>query len=168
VGGVAICLLNMYLSTPITQLKMDHSEGLDSSDLIQKYKNLFANIDCLSIFDAPILRGSIYFHTYICNDDGLSKEELIDDQSGLDAASCSTGIEIKYQDKHHRWIAKLPQSLMILEYATKYINVRNTSFLDNDGVNAELKWLDEQDQEVIIHLTMSQDNVNWKVTRYIN
>lgn len=158
----------MYLLTPITQLKMDHSEGLDSSDLIQKYKNLFANIDCLSIFDAPILRGSIYFYTYTRKDNGLSEEELIDDQSGLDAASCSTGIEIKYQDKHHRWIAKLPQSLMILEYATKYINVRNTSFLDNDGVNAELKWLDEQDQEVIIHLTMSQDNVNWKVTRYID
>ena len=147
---------------------MDHSEGLDSSDLIQKYKNLFANIDCLSIFDAPILRGSIYFYTYTRKDNGLSEEELIDDQSRLDAASSFTGIEINYQDKHHRWIAKLPQSLMILEYATKYINVRNTSFLDNDGVNAELKWLDEQDQEVIIHLTMSQDNVNWKVTRYIN
>ena len=60
-GGAAICLLNIYPLTPITQLKMDHSEGLDSSDMIQKYKNLFANIDCLSFFDAPIVRGSIYF-----------------------------------------------------------------------------------------------------------
>jgi hypothetical protein len=147
---------------------MDHSEGLDSSDLIQKYKNLFANIDCLSIFDAPILRGSIYFYTYTRKDNGLSKEELIDDQSVLDAASSCTGIEIKYQDKHHRWIAKLPQSLMILEYATKYINVRNTSFLDNDGVNAELKWFDEQDREVIVHLSRNQDNINWQAARYIN
>ena len=167
-GGVAICLLNMYLSTPITQLKMDHSEGLDSSDMIQKYKNLFANIDCLSFFDAPIVRGSIYFYTYICNDDGFSKEELMDDQSVLDAASSCTGIEINYQNKHHRWIAKPPQSLIILEYATKYINIRNTSSLGNNGVNAELKWLDEQGQEVIIHLIRSQDDVNWKVTRYIN
>lgn len=158
----------MYLLTPITQLKMDHSEGLDSSDLIQKYKNLFANIDCLSIFDAPILRGSIYFYTYICNDDGLSKEELIDDQSVLDAASSCTGIEIKYQDKHHRWIAKLPQSLIILEYATKYINISNTSSLGSIGVNAELKWFDEQDQEVIVHLSRNQDNINWQAARYIN
>jgi len=147
---------------------MDRSEGLDSSDLIQKYKNLFANIDCLSIFDTPILRGSIYFYTYTRKDNGLSKEELIDDQSVLDAASSCTGIEIKYQDKHHRWIAKLPQSLMILEYATKYINVRNTSFLDNDGVNAELKWFDEQDREVIVHLSRNQDNINWQAARYIN
>jgi hypothetical protein len=147
---------------------MDHPDGPNSSNMIQQYRDLFANIDCLSIFDAHIVKGSIYFYTYTCKDDGLSKEELIDDQSVLDTASSCTGIEINYQNKHHRWIAKPPQSLVILEYATKYINIRNTSSLGNNGVNAELKWLDEQDQEVIIHLTRSQDDVNWKVTRYIN
>jgi hypothetical protein len=136
--------------------------------MIQKYKNLFANIDCLSFFDAPIVRGSIYFYTYICNDDGFSKEELMDDQSVLDAASSCTGIEIKYQDKHHRWIAKLPQSLIILEYAVKYINISNTSSLGSIGVNAELKWFDEQDQEVIVHLSRNQDDINWQAARYIN
>ena len=167
-GGVAICLLNMYLSTPITQLKMDHPDGPNSSDMIQQYRDLFANIDCLSIFNAHIVKGSIYFYTYTCKDNGLSEEELIDDQSRLDAASSFTGIEINYQDKHHRWIAKPPQSLLILEYATKYINIRNTSSLGNNGVNAELKWLDQQDQEVIVHLSRNQDNINWKVARYIN
>lgn len=147
---------------------MDYPEVLDSSDMIQQYRNLFASIDCLSIFNADTVRGSIYFYTHTCKDNGLSEEELIDDQSVLDAASSCTGIEINYQNKHHRWIAKPPQSLIILEYATKYINIRNTSSLGNNGVNAELKWLDEQGQEVIIHLTRSQDDVNWKVTRYIN
>ena len=136
--------------------------------MIQQYRNLFASIGCLSIFNAPIVKGSIYFYTYTRKDNGLSEEELIDDQSVLDAASSCTGIEIKYQDKHHRWIAKLPQSLIILEYATKYINISNTSSLGSIGVNAELKWFDEQDQEVIVHLSRNQDDINWQAARYIN
>jgi hypothetical protein len=147
---------------------MDHSEGPNSSNMIQQYRNLFVNIECLSVFKASIVKGSIYFYTNTCKDDGLSKEELIDDPSGLEAASSCTGIEINSQDKHHRWIAKLPQSLIILEYATTYLNFKNVSSPGNNGVNAELKWLDEQDQEIIIHLTRNQDDINWKVTRYIN
>jgi hypothetical protein len=147
---------------------MDHPEGPNSSNMIQQYRNLFVNIECLSVFKASIVKGSIYFYTNTCKDDGLSKEELIDDPSGLEAASSCTGIEINSQDKHHRWIAKLPQSLIILEYATTYLNFKNVSSPGNNGVNAELKWLDEQDQEIIIHLTRNQDDINWKVTRYIN
>jgi len=147
---------------------MDYPEGLDSSNMIQQYKNLFADIDCLSIFKAPTIKGSIYFYTNTCKDDGLSKEELTDDPSGLEAASSCTGIEINYQDKHHRWIAKLPQSLIILEYATTYINARNTSSLGSNGVNAELRWFDEQDQEVIVHLSKNNSDINWRAVRYIN
>ncbi len=147
---------------------MDHSEGFDSSDMIHQYRNIFASIDCLSIFNAHTVKGSIYFYTYTCKDNGLSEEELIDDQSGLEAASSCTGIEIKYQDKHHRWITKPPQSLIILEYATKYINIRNTTSVGSNGVNAELKWFDEQAQEVIVHLSRNQDNINWQAARYIN
>jgi len=147
---------------------MDQTEGLNSTNVVQEYKNLFADIDCLSVFKVSIVKGSIYFYTNTCKDDGLSKEELIDDPSGLEAASSCTGIEIKYQDKHHRWIAKLPQSLIILEYAVKYINISNTSSLGSIGVNAELKWFDEQDQEGIVHLSRNQDDINWQAARYIN
>ena len=147
---------------------MDYPEGLDSSNVVQQYKNLFADIDCLSIFKAPIIKGSIYFYTNTCKDDGLSKEELIDDPSGLEAASSCTGIDINYQDKHHRWIAKLPQSLLILEYATTYLNFKNVSSPGNNGVNAELKWFDEQDQEVIVHLSKNNSDINWRAARYIN
>ena len=147
---------------------MDYVEGLDSSNVVQQYKNLFADIDCLSIFKAPIVKGSIYFCIYTCKDDGLSKEELIDDPSGLEAASSCTGIDINYQDKHHRWIAKLPQSLLILEYTTTYLNFKNVSSPGNNGVNAELKWFDEQDQEVIVHLSKNNSDINWRAARYIN
>ena len=147
---------------------MDYPEGLDSSNVVQQYKNLFADIDCLSIFKAPIIKGSIYFCIYTCKDDKLSKEELTDDPSGLEAASSCTGIDINYQDKHHRWIAKLPQSLIILEYATTYINFKNVSSPSNNGVNAELKWFDEQDQEVIVHLSKNNSDINWRAARYIN
>ena len=147
---------------------MDYPEDLDSSNMIQQYKNLFADIDCLSIFKAPIIKGSIYFYTNTCKDDGLSKEELIDDPTGLEAASSCTGIEINSQDKHHRWIANLPQSLIILEYAIMYINGGNISSHGNNGVNAELKWFDEQDQEVIVHLSRNKNNINWHAARYIN
>lgn len=147
---------------------MDQPEGLNSSNVVEQYNNLFADIDCLSIFKAPIITGSIYFYTNTCKDDGLSKEELIDDPSGLEAASSCTGIEINYQHKHHRWVAKLPQSLIILEYAIIYINAKNISSHGNNGVNAELKWFDEQDQEVIVHLSRNKDNINWHAARYIN
>ena len=147
---------------------MDYPEGLDSSNMIQQYKNLFADIDCLSILKAPIIKGSIYFCIYTCKDDELSKEELTDDPSGLEAASSCTGIEINYQNKHHRWIAKLPQSLLILEYATTHLNFKNTSSLGNNGVDAELKWFDELDQEVIVHLSKNKFNINWHAARYIN
>ena len=36
----------------------------------------------------------------------------------------------------------------------------------NIGVNAELKWRDENDLEAIIHLTQGKDSVAWQVTRY--
>ena len=147
---------------------MDYPEGLDSSNMIQQYKNLFADIDCLSILKAPIIKGSIYFCIYTCKDDGLSKEELIDDPSGLEAAISCTGIDINYQDKHHRWIAKLPQSFLILEYATTYLNFKNVSSPGNNGVNAELKWFDEQDQEVIVHLSKNNSDINWRAARYVN
>ena len=147
---------------------MDYPEGLDSSNVVQQYKNLFADIDCLSIFKAPITKGSIYFCIYTCKDDGLSKEELIDDPSGLEAASSCTWIDINYQNKHHRWIAKLHQSMIILEYATTYLNFKNVSSPGNNGVNAELRWFDELDQEVIVHLSKNKFNINWQAARYIN
>ena len=147
---------------------MDQPEGLNSSNVVQQYKNLFADIDCLSIFKASTVKGSIYFYTNTCKDDGLSKEELTDDPSGLEAASSCTGIEINYQHKHHRWIANLPQSLIILEYAIMYINARNISSLGSNGVNAELKWFDAQDQEVIVHLSKNSSDINWRAARYIN
>ena len=147
---------------------MDYPEGLDSSNVVQQYKNLFADIGCLSIFKAPIIKGSIYFCIYTCKDDGLSKEELIDDPSGLEAASSCTWIDINYQNKHHRWIAKPHQSMIILEYATTYLNFKNVSSPGNNGVNAELKWFDEQDQEVIVHLSKNNSDINWRAARYIN
>ena len=147
---------------------MDQPEGHNSSNVVQQYKNLFADIDCLSIFKAPIVKGSIYFCIYTCKDGGLNKEELTDDPSGLEAAISCTGIDINYQDKHHRWIAKLPQSLLILEYATTYLNFKNVSSPGNNGVNAELKWFDEQDQEVIVHLSKNNSDINWRAARYIN
>ncbi len=147
---------------------MDYPEALDSSNMIQQYKNLFADIDCLSVFKASILKGSIYFCIYTCKEDGLSKEELTDDPSGMIAAISCTGIDINYKDKHHRWTAKLPQSLIILEYATTYLNFKNVSSPGNNGVNAELRWFDEQDQEVIVHLLRNKDNINWQAARYIN
>jgi hypothetical protein len=35
------------------------------------------------------------------------------------------------------------------------------------GVNAEMKWRDDQDLESIIHLSQDKDSVDWQVTRYL-
>jgi hypothetical protein len=58
--------------------------------------------------------------------------------------------------------------LIILEYATTYLNFKNVSSPGNNGVNAELRWFDEQEQEVIVHLLRNKDNINWQAARYIN
>jgi hypothetical protein len=96
----------------------------------------------------------------------LSQEALIDDPTALNAAIEHIAIEIEYENKHHRWVAQLPQALKILEFAAEHLGLNNNITPDNIGVNAELKWRDEKDFENIIHLTQSKGNAEWQVSRF--
>jgi hypothetical protein len=137
-----------------------------SEETIENNKKLLSKIDSKSILLASEVKGSLYFYVDNHDADNQSKEELIDDPSALDSASNDLGIEIRNENKHHRWAAQAPQALKILEFATIYLNQKNHYSSSTFGVNVELKWQDERNLETIIHLAQSTDQTEWRVTRY--
>jgi len=137
-----------------------------SEEKTEENKKLLAKIDSESISLAPEVKGSIYFYIDAHDAEHSSKEDLIDDPSALDPASNDLGIEIRNENKHHRWNAQIPQALKILEFAAIYLNQRKSLSASIFGVNAELKWRDEQGLENIIHLSQNTDKTEWQVTRY--
>ena len=137
-----------------------------SEEATEANKQLLAKIDSKSISKAASIKGSIYFYKDIPSGDNLSKEELIHDPSALDAAINTLEVEIRHENKHHRWDAPLPHALKILEFAAMHLRQNSDALPGNIGVNAELKWRDENDLEAIIHLTQGKDSVAWQVTRY--
>jgi hypothetical protein len=137
-----------------------------AEETIRENKELLAKIGSNSILKAPTVQGSIYFYINICGDDARNKEELIDDPTALNAAIKNLSIEIKYENKHHRWVSHLPQALIILELAVEHLRLNSNILPGNYGVNAELKWRDEKDFENIIHLTQSKGDTKWQVSRF--
>ena len=135
-------------------------------ETIEEHRELLTKIGSDSILKAPAIKGSIYFYINICGDGTQSKEELIDYPTALNAAIKNLAIEIKYENKHHRWVAQLPQALKILEFAAEHLSLNNNITPDNLGINVELKWRDEKDFENIIHLTQSKGNTEWQVSRF--
>ena len=135
-----------------------------SKETIEENRKLLARINSKSLLLAPAVKGSLYFYIDTHGADNQSTEELIDDPSALDFASNELGIDIRNEDKHHRWIAQTPQALKILEFATIFLKQKNHDSSGNIGVNVELKWRDERDLETIIHLSQSKDNAEWQVT----
>jgi len=135
-------------------------------DTGEEHRELLTKIGSGSILKVPAIKGSIYFYINICGDGTQSKEELIDDPTALNAAIEHIAVEIKYENKHHRWVSQLPQALKILEFAAEHLGLNNNIMPDNIGVNAELKWRDEKDFENIIHLTQSKGNAEWQVSRF--
>ena len=141
--------------------------GINFSDEASEVnKRLLAKIDSESITRVLSVKGSIYFYAVIRGDDGICKEGLINDPTALDAAIKTLGIEIRHENKHHRWDAQLAHALKILEFAAMHLKQHNDTSPGNTGINAELKWQDENDFENIIHLTQDKDKVDWHVTRY--
>jgi len=137
-----------------------------SEETVEENRELLAKIGSDSILKAPAIKGSIYFYINICGDSTQSREKLIDDPTALNAAIKNLAIEIKYENKHHRWVSQPPQALKILEFAAEYLSLNNNITLDNIGINAELKWRDEKDFENIIHLAQSKSNAEWQVSRF--
>ena len=137
-----------------------------SEETVEEHRELLAKIGSVSILKAPAIKGSIYFYINICGDSTQSREELIDDPTALNAAIKNLAIEIKYENKHHRWVSQLPQVLKILEFAAEHLSLNSNITPDNLGINAELKWRDEKDFENIIHLTQSKGNAEWQVSRF--
>lgn len=137
-----------------------------SEETTEENKKLLAKIDSKSLLLTSTVNGSLYFHIDAHDTDNPSKEELIDDPSALDSASNELGIDIRNENKHHRWVAQMSQTLKILEFATINLSQKNYHSSSAFGVNVELKWQDECDQEIIIHLTQSKDQPEWQVTRY--
>jgi hypothetical protein len=135
-------------------------------ETVEEHRELLAKIGSGGILKAPAIKGSIYFYINICGDGTQSKEELIDDPTALNAAIEHIAVEIKYENKHHRWVSQLPQALKILEFAAEHLGLNNNIMPGNIGVNAELKWRDEKDFENIIHLTQSKGNAEWQVSRF--
>ena len=135
-------------------------------ETVEEHRELLTKIGSDSILKAPAIKGSIYFYINICGDGTQSREELIDDPTALNAAIKNLAIEIKYENKHHRWVAQLPQALKILEFAAEHLSLNNNITPDNLGINVELKWRDEKDFENIIHLTQSKGNTEWQVSRF--
>ena len=135
-------------------------------ETVEEHRELLTKIGSDSILKAPTIKGSIYFYINICSDGPQGKEELIDDPTALNAAIKNLAIEIKYENKHHRWIAQISQTLQILAYAATHLNLNDNASPTIHGINAELKWRDEEDFENIIHLMQSKGNTNWQVTRY--
>ena len=137
-----------------------------SQETIEENKELLAKIGSDSILKAPAIKGSIYFYINTYNNGNQSKEELIDDPTALDAAIKNLAIEIKHENKHHRWVAQLPYTLIILEFAAARLRLKNNILPDNYGINAELKWRGDKDFEHIIHLTQSKGEYGWQVSRF--
>ena len=137
-----------------------------SQETIEESKELLAKIGSNSILKAPAIKGSIYFHINTYSNGNQSKEELIDDPTALDAAINNLAIEIKYENKHHRWVGQLPDAFKILELAAARLRPNNNISPDNHGINVELKWQDEKDFENIIHLTQSKGNPGWQASRF--
>ena len=137
-----------------------------SQETIEENKELLAKIGSDSILKAPAIKGSIYFYINTYNNGNQSKEELIDDPTALDAAIKNLAIEIKHENKHHRWAAQLPYTLIILEFAAARLRQKNNILPDNYGINAELKWRGDKDFEHIIHLTQSKGEYGWQVSRF--
>ena len=135
-------------------------------ETIEENRELLAKIGSDSIAEAAAIKGSIYFYANTCTDGNQSKEELIDEPTALDAAIKNLAIEIKYEHKHHRWVAKLPHALKILEFAAARLRLNNNISPENIGINAELRWRDGKDFENIIHLTQSKGNAEWQVSRF--
>jgi hypothetical protein len=137
-----------------------------NEETVEEHRELLAKIGSDSILKAPAIKGSIYFYINICGDSTQSREKLIDDPTALNAAIKNLAIEIKYENKHHRWVSQPPQALKILEFAAEHLSLNNNITPDNIGVNVELKWRDEKDFENIIHLTQSKGNAEWQVSRF--
>jgi hypothetical protein len=135
-------------------------------ETIEEKRELLAKIGSDSISEAAEVKGSIYFYTNTSASGHQSKEELIDDPLALDAAIKNLAIEITYEHKHHRWAAKLPHALKILEFAAARLRLNNNISPDNLCINAELRWRDGKDFENIIHLTQSKGNDEWQVSRF--
>ena len=135
-------------------------------ETVEEHRELLTKIGSDSILKAPAIKGSIYFYINICGDGTQSKEELIDDPTALNAAIKNLAIEIKYENKHHRWVAQPPQALKILEFAAEYLSLNDNITPDNLGINAELRWRDEKDFENIIHLTQSKHNAEWQASQF--
>ena len=133
---------------------------------VEEHRELLTKIGSDSILNSAAIKGSIYFYINIFGDGPQGKEELIDDPTALNAAIKNLAIEIKYENKHHRWVAQPPQALKILEFAAEYLSLNNNITPDNLGINAELRWRDEKDFENIIHLTQSKHNAEWQVSRF--
>jgi hypothetical protein len=96
-----------------------------SEETVEENRELLAKIGSDSILKAPAIKGSIYFYINICGDSTQSREELIDDPTALNAAIKNLAIEIKYENKHHRWVSQLPQALKILEFAAEHLSLNN-------------------------------------------
>lgn len=137
-----------------------------SEETVEENKELLARIDSKSILKASTIKGSIYFYNNTWDNNHQSKEELIDDPTALGVAIRDLGIEIKYENKHHRWVAQISQALKILAFAATHLSLNGNTSPTIHGINAELKWRDEKGFENIIHLTQSKDNTDWQVTRY--
>lgn len=133
---------------------------------IKENEELLAKINSDSILKAPLVRGSVYFYINTYNEDNQSNEELIDDPTALDTAIKDLGIEIRHENKHHRWVAQAPQALKVLEIAKIYLKQKNKALSDDFGINAELKWRDSKEAESIIHLMRNKDDNDWNVKRY--
>ncbi|MEX0649845.1 MAG: hypothetical protein WD200_02505 [Candidatus Andersenbacteria bacterium] len=136
-------------------------------EMIEENKELLAKIDSNSILKASTVKGSIYFYIDVCGEGNQSKEELIDDPTALNAAIEDLGIEIKYENKHHRWVAQISHALKILDFAASHLKQGKITSPSIQGINAELKWRDENDFENIIHLAQSMDSPDWQVTRFV-
>jgi hypothetical protein len=135
-------------------------------ETIEENSKLLAKIDSKSLLLAPAVNGSLYFYIDVHAADNPIKEELIDDPSALDSTGIELGLEIRNENKHHRWVAQIFQALKILEFAAKYLKQKNHDPFSAFGVNVELKWQDERDLEAIIHLSQNQGNAEWQVTRH--
>ena len=169
VGGIP---LPHFPKIPTSEMANEHTDapkqaGIHFSDEATGVnKQLLDKIDSKSISNASSIKGSIYFYSDVASEDNLGKEELIHDPSALDAAINTLGIEIRHENKHHRWDAQLPHALKILEFASMHLRQHDATSTGHIGVNAELKWKDEKDLENIIHLTQNMDNGDWQVSRY--
>ena len=169
VGGIP---LPHFPKIPTSEMRNEHSDapkqaGIHFSDEATAVnKQLLGKIDSKSISNASSIKGSIYFYSDVASEDNLGREELIHDPSALDAAINTLEIEIRHENKHHRWDAQLPHALKILEFASMHLGQHDATSTGHIGVNAELKWKDEKDLENIIHLVQHKHGDDWRVTKY--